>query len=78
MLQAARADLFEFTLFPLQRQCLRKTSIVLIVAAGIFRVHIRKIGRAKKTELTNSNLPAWERRAEVQDNLLSILWISGK
>jgi hypothetical protein len=73
MLQAARADLFEFTLFPLQRQCLRKASIVLTVAAGIFRVHIRKFGRAEKTELTNSNLSAWERIAEVQDSLLSIL-----
>jgi hypothetical protein len=48
------------------------------VVAGIFRVHIRKVGIAEKTELTNSNLPAWERRAEVQDNILSILRISGK
>jgi hypothetical protein len=73
MLQAARANLFEFTSLPLQRQCLRKVSIFLTVAAGIFRVLIRKVGRAEKTELTNSNLPAWERIAEVQDSLLSIL-----
>jgi hypothetical protein len=41
-------------------------------------VHIRKVGRAERTELTSPNLPAWERRADVQDSLLSILWISGK
>jgi hypothetical protein len=50
----------------------------LTVATGIFRVHIRKVGRAENTELTSSSLPAWERRAEVHDNLFSILQMSGK
>jgi hypothetical protein len=73
MLQAARADLFEFTSFPLHRQCLREASILLTVEAWIFSVLIKKVGRAEKTELTTSGLPDWERRAEVQDSLPSIL-----
>jgi hypothetical protein len=45
----------------------------LTVVTGIFSVHIKKVGRAENTELTSSSLPAWERRAEVHDNLFSIL-----
>jgi hypothetical protein len=53
-------------------------SICLMVVAGILSVHIKKVGKDEKTELTNSNLPAWERKLEEHDNLFSILWIRGK
>jgi hypothetical protein len=33
-------------------------SICLIVVTGILSVHIKKVGKAEKTEFTNSNLLA--------------------
>jgi uncharacterized protein YhfF len=45
---------------------------------GKRNVHMAKVGRALKTEFTNSNLPAWLRKAEVLTNLLSHLVTMGQ
>jgi len=41
-------------------------------------VLIQKVGKAQKTELVNSSLPAWLRKVDVAASLLSHLLTSGE
>ena len=41
-----------------------------MMVLGILSVHMKNIGRAEKTEFTNSKRPAWDKKFEEQDSLL--------
>jgi hypothetical protein len=67
--QAIKGGFLELMSFPLHRQCFLKMSISLMMVLGILSVHIKNIGRAEKTEFTNSKRPAWDKKFEEQDSL---------
>jgi len=68
----------EFMSAPLQRQCFLNLSICLITPLGRDRVHMWKVGRAESTAFVSSSFLAWERKVEVQANLLSHLETRGR
>jgi hypothetical protein len=65
--QAIKGGLLELMSFPLHRQCFLKISISLMMVLGILSVHMMNIGKAEKTELTNSRRPAWEFRVLLEN-----------
>jgi hypothetical protein len=54
--QAIRGGFLELMSFPLHRQCFLNMSICLMMVLGILSVHIKNVGKAEKTEFTNSNV----------------------
>jgi hypothetical protein len=77
MVQAAFGGFLLFASEPLHMQCFLYLSICFMMAFGKLKVHIAKVGRAEKTALVSSNLPAWLRKEEMFARRLSHLVTKG-
>ncbi|KAG8084744.1 hypothetical protein GUJ93_ZPchr0010g10397 [Zizania palustris] len=61
--------------WPCQRKLRRALSIREMIEIGILKVHMAKVGRAERTELTIWSRPAMDNQGERADNFLSTLSI---
>ena len=77
MCHATLALILFVSLAPLHKQCFLYLSTYSLIVTWREKVHIKKVGRAVKTELVSWSFPAWERKREVLTNLLSHLLTKG-